>query len=97
MRGRWHVGRRVVDLPGADGVTSSEAFVSFGLDPARIGDAALDPATVARLPRGAHRARAAAAGGGQAPGRCLGDHGRQEVRPEHDGRGWPRGRGADAA
>lgn len=34
------------DLPGADGVTLREAFVSFGLDPARIGDAALDPATV---------------------------------------------------
>jgi allantoate deiminase len=34
-------------LQDDDGVTLREAFLDFGLDPARIGDAALDPATLA--------------------------------------------------
>ncbi|GII99595.1 allantoate deiminase [Sediminihabitans luteus] len=33
------------DLPDAAGTTMREAFVAFGLDPAAVGDAALDPGT----------------------------------------------------
>ena len=82
------------DLRDRDGQTLHQAFLKFGLDPRRVGDAARRSGGPGRLPGGAHRAGPAPRGSGPCAGLRHDDRRRAPLPAQRDRRGAARRRHA---
>ena len=67
--------RQLLERTDAAGITMANAFRLFGLDPARIEEAAYPAGSIARLPRTPHRAGPGSRDTGRSCRGCRGDRG----------------------